>query len=73
MEKSVSDEIATGVLNRTVCCDRGQPAMLPSAKVSLSIQLSLLDSLNPHNRPERQEAVLFHVAGMLNDLAKVLS
>lgn len=72
-EKSVSDEIATGVLNSSVPCDRGQPAVLHSAKMSSSILLSRPDSVNPHNRPERQEAMLSHVTGMLSDLAKVLS
>lgn len=73
MEKSVSDEIATGVLSSSVCCGRGQPAVLRLAKMSSSILLSRLDSLNPYNRPERQGAILSHVTGMSSDLAKVLS
>lgn len=72
MEKSVSDEIATGVLNSSVPCDRGQPAVLRSAKMSSSILLPQPDSVNPHNRSERQGAILSHVTGMSSGLAKVL-
>lgn len=72
MEKSVADEIAAGVLNSSVRCDRGRPAILRKAKTSSSILLSQPDSANPHNRPERQEAMLSHVTGMSSGLAKAL-
>lgn len=72
---SVSDEIATGVLNGTVCGNRGRPATLSLAKVSRRVLLSLLCHFEFSRQAREAGSIRVRRnpgTGMLSDLAEVL-